>query len=228
MGYRDKPRSYENESFSAVCDECGKKCEVPFRPTSGKPVYCSDCYKNKQKSNSRNSDRPSFRNDSRSSFRGGRDDNRSNFKDRRMYSAVCDSCGKKCEVPFQPTSGKPVYCDNCFGKDGNSKRGTSGSGDNNQLKEQITSINRKLDKIMTALAIGDKQEDSKKDKKVVIEEVSVEKAPKKRKKAISRKSSAKKSITKKVAAKKTSKKAIKKVVRKKPVKKAAKKKVVKK
>ena len=29
---------------SAVCSECGKETQVPFRPTAGKPVYCRDCF----------------------------------------------------------------------------------------------------------------------------------------------------------------------------------------
>ncbi|MFW6125664.1 MAG: zinc-ribbon domain containing protein [Chloroflexota bacterium] len=33
---------------------------------------------------------------------------------RRMYSAVCASCGAECEVPFEPRSGRPVYCNECF------------------------------------------------------------------------------------------------------------------
>ncbi len=32
------------EMFPATCSSCGKETEVPFRPTSGKPVYCSDCF----------------------------------------------------------------------------------------------------------------------------------------------------------------------------------------
>lgn len=32
----------------AVCSECGKTCEVPFRPTGEKPVYCSDCFGGKR------------------------------------------------------------------------------------------------------------------------------------------------------------------------------------
>ncbi len=31
----------------ATCADCGKTCEVPFRPISGKPVYCKDCFLNK-------------------------------------------------------------------------------------------------------------------------------------------------------------------------------------
>ena len=32
------------EMFTATCSSCGKEAQVPFRPTSGKPVYCSDCF----------------------------------------------------------------------------------------------------------------------------------------------------------------------------------------
>lgn len=28
----------------AVCSDCGKETQVPFRPTAGKPVYCRDCF----------------------------------------------------------------------------------------------------------------------------------------------------------------------------------------
>ena len=28
----------------AVCAKCGKNCQVPFKPTGDKPVYCSDCF----------------------------------------------------------------------------------------------------------------------------------------------------------------------------------------
>jgi CxxC-x17-CxxC domain-containing protein len=33
------------QMFPATCAECGKATEVPFEPRSGKPVYCSDCYR---------------------------------------------------------------------------------------------------------------------------------------------------------------------------------------
>ncbi len=32
------------EMHKAICSECKKECEVPFKPTEGKPVYCRDCY----------------------------------------------------------------------------------------------------------------------------------------------------------------------------------------
>jgi CxxC-x17-CxxC domain-containing protein len=36
--------SFEREMHKAVCADCGKECEVPFKPTEGRPVYCRDCY----------------------------------------------------------------------------------------------------------------------------------------------------------------------------------------
>ncbi|MFA6797149.1 MAG: CxxC-x17-CxxC domain-containing protein [Candidatus Paceibacterota bacterium] len=34
----------DREMFDVVCDECKKNCKVPFRPSSDKPVYCSECF----------------------------------------------------------------------------------------------------------------------------------------------------------------------------------------
>ena len=36
------------EMFSATSSNCGKEAQVPFRPTSGKPVYCSDCFRSQR------------------------------------------------------------------------------------------------------------------------------------------------------------------------------------
>ena len=32
----------------AVCDECHKNCEVPFRPSGDKPIYCNECFGSKR------------------------------------------------------------------------------------------------------------------------------------------------------------------------------------
>jgi len=42
---RDFERKPAREFYNAVCSKCGKSCELPFRPSQGKPVYCSDCFK---------------------------------------------------------------------------------------------------------------------------------------------------------------------------------------
>ena len=42
-GYGKRDRG-TREMFSATSSNCGNEAKVPFRPTSGKPVYCSDCF----------------------------------------------------------------------------------------------------------------------------------------------------------------------------------------
>ena len=37
-----------------------------------------------------------------------------NSAPRQMYPAICSSCGKETEVPFEPRSDKPVFCRECF------------------------------------------------------------------------------------------------------------------
>jgi CxxC-x17-CxxC domain-containing protein len=66
----------------ATCSDCNKTCEVPFRPTGDKPVFCKDCFNGKRDGNdsrggnrtsfndrgAKSFDKPSFRSDSRPSF----------------------------------------------------------------------------------------------------------------------------------------------------------------
>ena len=34
----------QKEMFQATCSDCGRPCEVPFRPVEGRPVFCRDCF----------------------------------------------------------------------------------------------------------------------------------------------------------------------------------------
>ncbi len=34
------------EMFKTICADCGQPCEVPFKPSGLRPVYCSQCFKN--------------------------------------------------------------------------------------------------------------------------------------------------------------------------------------
>lgn len=40
----DKRDSRPMVLHDAICSNCGNKCQVPFRPTEDKPVYCRDCF----------------------------------------------------------------------------------------------------------------------------------------------------------------------------------------
>ena len=130
-------------------------------------------------------------------FSGGRNDrndrgDRGGFKPRRfggddrgerqMFGAVCDNCGKHCEVPFKPTGEKPVYCSDCFEDMGNGRdrqyndndtygnkrndrndRGrndsyassaSSGSGiSDKQFQEFVYALDKKLDMVIDLLTL---------------------------------------------------------------------------
>ncbi len=92
---------------------------------------------------------------------GGRDRDSGSFERRRteMHTAICDKCRKQCEVPFRPTQGKPVYCSECFRKDGDygssAKRDFEPSKNTSQSgisSEQFNELNTKLDKILEILS----------------------------------------------------------------------------
>lgn len=167
FGQRDSGRP---EMHKAICAKCGAECEVPFRPTAGKPVYCNNCF---GKQDRENSNRPQERNRPRSGF-----------GDKRRYEAVCARCGKKCEVPFQPTPGKPVYCEQCFKKE---KHGGDKGPD--QSKQQFEILNAKLDKILNALNSGVSQKAAKEAK---TEKVKIPKKSQAKTKAVPKKAKKKK------------------------------------
>ena len=35
----------QREMHKATCAECKQECEVPFKPTEGRPVYCRECFR---------------------------------------------------------------------------------------------------------------------------------------------------------------------------------------
>jgi len=38
--YDGRPR----EMHKAICAKCKKECEVPFKPSGDRPVYCKECF----------------------------------------------------------------------------------------------------------------------------------------------------------------------------------------
>lgn len=59
------------EMHKAVCAQCGKDCEVPFKPKDDRPVYCSDCFE-KRRNEDGGSRRSDGRNFGRPNFEGAR------------------------------------------------------------------------------------------------------------------------------------------------------------
>ena len=117
--------------------------------------------------------------------RGGRDDRPSFRSDasREMFKTVCSNCGKDCEVPFKPTSGKPVYCSDCFekmgGRDSNERRPERPERNRSDFSnrpqapivdnsKQLEELNKKLDKIIELLTPKNEEVDVKTE---VVEEI---------------------------------------------------------
>jgi len=133
------PNRGERSYFDATCAQCGSACKVPFKPNGRKEVFCSKCFE----TNGGGSRESSFE-----APRGPRAYGRREFgtggQDRQMFGATCDQCGERCEVPFRPTSGKPVLCSHCF----TGKNEDRGSQPRNLDLEVISA---KLDRILTLL-----------------------------------------------------------------------------
>jgi CxxC-x17-CxxC domain-containing protein len=117
-----------------------------------------------------------YSNNNRGSRNDSRGSDRQRFSSRnsgpsQMHDAVCGDCGGNCKVPFMPSSGKPVYCSNCFEKRGNGKgdsRRPSFSNNSNfsdkrsfspkpteSLKPKFDMLNKKLDMIIDLLSKED-------------------------------------------------------------------------
>jgi len=191
----DSRKEGRPEMFKAICADCGKPCEIPFKPNNSRPVFCSTCFSE----HSEGSDH-------------------SDFKKKEMFEATCDKCGKRCEVPFKPVSGKPVFCSQCFDRD-NGGRDNRDSRDNRDraprdnnhdhntsnnndiYKERFEKLNAKLDMILSALNTHTPSE-SKKEK--VLAEVKEIKAVAEKTKSIEKKiDTSKKNKVKPAAPKKT-------------------------
>jgi CxxC-x17-CxxC domain-containing protein len=87
-------------------------------------------------------------------------------RDNGPHEVICARCGIKTDVPFKPTTNKPVYCRDCFNRADTASERMSSSFTkrdfgNKEFKRRepssdgLAAIHRKLDKIMEALEIDD-------------------------------------------------------------------------
>jgi CxxC-x17-CxxC domain-containing protein len=98
-------------------------------------------FSNGQDFKPRNPGRGNSRGSSRRDFRPRRDE------DKTPTMVTCDGCGKSCEVPFKPSSKKPVYCDDCFKNNKTAVSEIRSKASTTNLDQ----INKKLDKILDLL-----------------------------------------------------------------------------
>ncbi|MFH1521465.1 MAG: CxxC-x17-CxxC domain-containing protein [archaeon] len=45
---RNNFSSAPREMHKAICSGCKKECEVPFKPTEGRDVFCADCFRSRK------------------------------------------------------------------------------------------------------------------------------------------------------------------------------------
>jgi len=45
-GFGGRPR----EMHKATCSDCNKECEVPFKPSGDRPVFCKECFSKRKDS----------------------------------------------------------------------------------------------------------------------------------------------------------------------------------
>lgn len=112
------------EDKSITCVDCGEEFlftagEQAFyreRGLTNEPTRCKNCREK------RKAGRPGG-----GAHSGGDSYGRS---EKPMYPATCSQCGRETQVPFQPTSGRPVLCRDCFNaaKGGGPGGGGGGGG----------------------------------------------------------------------------------------------------
>ncbi|NQT47608.1 MAG: zinc-ribbon domain containing protein [Chloroflexi bacterium] len=102
MGYDDK---------TLECVECGTSftftaSEQEFFATKGYTNEPKRCYECRQASKQRRG----------GGYGGGGRDSFGSSRQREMFPAVCATCGKDTQVPFEPRNGRPVYCSDCYSR----------------------------------------------------------------------------------------------------------------
>lgn len=120
-----------SEDKSITCVDCGEAFfftsgEQAFyreRGLTNEPTRCKACREKRKAS------RPG----GGGGGGGGGGYGRSDRSDKPMFATTCSQCGRDTQVPFQPTSGRPVLCRDCFqaakgGGGGGSERGHGGGG----------------------------------------------------------------------------------------------------
>ena len=110
MSYQDRTLSCQEcgQSFTFNADDQAFHAEKGF---TNDPKRCQTCRQ------ARRNERSGGGNErSGGGFGGGYSQG-----PREMHPAVCAQCGKDTTVPFLPRGDRPVYCSDCFSRQGSSR-----------------------------------------------------------------------------------------------------------
>ncbi|MHA1346949.1 MAG: CxxC-x17-CxxC domain-containing protein [Candidatus Heimdallarchaeaceae archaeon] len=141
-----------SELYTVTCAKCNEETQIPFKPTGSKPVYCRKCFQEQKKLDVFSADKPkrNFSDNKRrssstrhvrqkderleakpakSSFEE-KDETVERFGDRtgpyrsskKMHKTECRTCKKEIIIPFKPSPNKPIYCPDCYQKEGIKKK----------------------------------------------------------------------------------------------------------
>ncbi|MFC1721234.1 CxxC-x17-CxxC domain-containing protein [Patescibacteria group bacterium] len=192
FGGRDGGRP---QMHKAVCSDCGSNCEVPFRPTGDKPIFCSDCFQGKRDGgdrggrNERGRDRGFGDRNSKPRFDDKRSHKGDSGKDNANYKAQFDMLNTKMDKILRmlnpDVSEEVEKIDGETPKSNKSKKGAKKKVDTAALKKVVAKAIEKKPKA----------------KKVAAKKVAKKAAPKK---VVAKKPAAKKKtvVKKKLVAKK--------------------------
>jgi CxxC-x17-CxxC domain-containing protein len=106
-----------------ACRDCGKEFafssgEQEFYATRGfsEPTRCPDCRAARKAAREGGASFSSSSSSAPRSSYGSRESTgtRSSSGTRQMYKVTCADCGAETEVPFEPRTGRPVYCRDCY------------------------------------------------------------------------------------------------------------------
>jgi CxxC-x17-CxxC domain-containing protein len=123
--------SYADKALT--CRDCGRAFtftagEQDFYASKGfanEPTRCPACravHKASRGDSGGYSSGGSYSTDSGYSSSGYSSGGGGGYGRREMFTATCASCGAEARVPFQPRGDKPVYCSDCFSKQGGGSR----------------------------------------------------------------------------------------------------------
>jgi len=106
--------------YKAVCADCGKECEVPFKPHQDRPVYCAGCWA--KRGRKRGPSRKAEREEKETIEREGKNEAIAHedcgIKGRGSFiMPVCEICGEIVDTVYRCAHCGAGFCRDCSDPD---------------------------------------------------------------------------------------------------------------